>query len=147
MESMPLSGQHAARAFWFFLQKQKERKTVPFREHFTCFFKSRTKGASGRRPLPKKHAARLFCRLRRICLLLPQQACRFAAFPAAKPLGRSLTGTFALLLKKQDKRSGRRPISLHAKRVQIYHASRVTGLLRKHLLDLLLTFGKICFII
>ena len=49
------------------------------------------------------------CCLRRICLLLPQQACRFAAFPAAKPLGRSLTGTFALLLKKQDKRAGRRP--------------------------------------
>ena len=84
-ESMPLSGQHAARAFWFFLQKQKERKTVPFREHFTCFFKSRTKGASGRRPLPKKHAARLFCRLRRISLLLPQQSRRCAAFPAAKP--------------------------------------------------------------
>jgi len=57
MESMPLSGQHAARAFWFFLQKQKERKTVPFREHFTCFFKSRTKGAGAPPPTEKARCA------------------------------------------------------------------------------------------
>ena len=71
-------------------------------------------GASGRRPLPV-HAKRV-CRL----LLKHSQA-------AKPPFGRSLSGTFHLLLKKQDKTRGvgRRPLPVHAKRVQMHHASRV----------------------
>ena len=82
---------------------------------FACFCRrAEILGASGRRPLPV-HAKRV-CRL----LLKHSQA-------AKPPFGRSLSGTFHLLLKKQDKTRGvgRRPLPVHAKRVQMHHASRV----------------------
>ena len=83
---------------------------------FACFCRrAEILGASGRRPLPV-HAKRV-CRL----LLKHSQA-------AKPPFGRSLSGTFHLLLKKQDKTRGvgRRPLPVHAKRVQMHHASRVS---------------------
>ena len=51
-------------------------------------------------PLSGQHAARAM-ELRGFANL--DSVRRFAAFPAAKPLKRSLSGTFSLLLKKQDK--------------------------------------------